>query len=136
MKFNYAFGYLSHLLLLQVATCKSLEFATINIIEDLPLDSNGRLADNWLLVLDIPGCKEAFTGEWLKINPALRNIGTYSKNLSKLFKSSETTCNAFTLTAGTKFDLLHHPLEKNRIELSKTGDDDILSFIQGKRSYR
>jgi hypothetical protein len=136
MKFNDAFALLSLLSLFQVATCKDVEFATINVIEELPLDSNRRLADNWLLLLDTPECKEAFTTRLLKIKPVLRNVGTYSKNLAKSFKTSESTCNAITLTVGTKFDLLYHPLEKNKIELSKDGDDDMEGWLHGKKSCR
>lgn len=135
MKFNDAFALLSLFSLFQVATCKDIEFATINVIEELPLDSNRRLADNWLLVLDTPECKEAFTAA-LKIKPVLRNVGTYSKNLAKSFKTSQSTCNAITLTVGTKFDLLYHPLEKNKIELSKDGDDVIEGWLHGKKSCR
>ena len=136
MKFNDAFALLSLLSLSQVATCKNVEFATINVIEDLPLDSNRRLADNWLLLLDTPECREAFTKGLLKDMPVLRNIGTYSKNLAKSFETSKSTCNAITLTVGTKFDLLYHPLEKNKIELSKDGDDDVEGWIQGIKCYR
>ena len=136
MLFNDAFALLSLLSLFQVANCKNVEFATINVIEDLPLDGNRRLADNWLLLLDTPECKEEFTKGLQKVNTVLRNVGTYSKNLAKSFKTSESTCNAITLTVGTKFDLLYHPLEKNKIELSKDGDDDVEGWINGKKSCR
>lgn len=132
MRFNEALVFLSFASIYQVADCEHLELATINIVEDLPLDSNGRLADNWLLVLDTPDCKEIFTKEWLRANPSFRNIAAYSKNLSKTFKGSGSTCNAVALSVGTKSDLILHPLEKNKIELSGTGDEDIVKWIHGK----
>ena len=132
MKVNDAFTFCLLLSLYQVANCAHLELATIDVIEDLPLDSNGRLADHWLLVLDTPECKETFTKAWQTANPSFRNIAAYSKNLSKAFKSSESICNAISLTVGTKPNLLFHPLENNKIELSKAGDVDIVRWIHGK----
>ena len=132
MRFNEAVVLLSFASIYQVADCAHLELATINIVEDLPLDSNGRLADNWLIVLDTPECKKIFSEAWLRANPSFRNIAAYSKNLSKTFKGSESTCNAVALTAGTKSNLIPHPLEKNKIELSVTGEEDIVKWIHGK----
>lgn len=132
MRFNEAVVLLSFALIYQVADCENLELATINIVEDLPLDSNGRLADNWLIVLDTPECKEIFSKAWLRTNPSFRNIAAYSKNLSKTFKGSESICNAVALTAGTKSNLIPHPLEEKKIELSATNDEDIVKWIHGK----
>lgn len=114
----------------------SIEFPLSVIVDlsNLPLDSNNRLAENWLLFLDNPRCQYSVRKASLDASIAHRNIAAYSSEISdSIFGDSRTVCNAVYLVQGTSIDLLQYALPYNKINISHGEDSDqlILDWMIG-----
>ena len=112
----------------------SYEQPVIDDFSKLPLDSNGRLADNWLLYQDTPQCKVAFAEAFSREDVSGRQIAPCSINIIEVFFAGQGTftCSAVTLTMGTSQDLISHTLPRNMFS-TPNGiiKDDITSWIHG-----
>jgi hypothetical protein len=109
----------------------SFEFLGSVVVDlsNLPLDSNNRLAENWLLFLDNPQCQNSVGNAWLESMSTHRNVAAYTSEISdSFFGDSRTVCNAVCLVKGTSVDLLQYALPDNMITISDGEDSDQLIF--------
>lgn len=100
----------------------------------LPLDGNGRLADNWFLFLDTPECKAAFSEASILSIVRLRRIAAVSRNASRLFyPDSLTNCSAVSIGVGTNPTFFKHLLGENKLEILEEDIDveSVAAWITG-----
>lgn len=122
--------------LLGILQIQGIEFpeSVVTDLQNLPLDSNDRLADNWLLVLDNPHCRDSFRNALSETVTDYRKIAVYSQEISdSFFGNSETLCNAVCLVKGTSADLLQYALPSNMMVVLEGQDSDghIYDWISG-----
>lgn len=114
-KFLAVFAALSQCL---VTPSTVLEKDVITDLALLPLDGNGRLAENWFLFLDTPECKAAFSEASILTNTRLRRIAAVSSNASRLFyPDSLSKCSAVSIAVGTNPTFFKHLLESSKLEI-------------------
>ena len=115
----------------------SLESFGLHVIDDLaklPLDSNGRLENNWFLYQDTPICENAFKVAWLQEKPAFRQIAPCTANITEIFFGpAKSTCSAVAFIKGTKPDLLTHVLPTHQLIVTDIDtEDDVIAWLQGE----
>jgi hypothetical protein len=106
----------------------------IKNITQLPLDGNGRLADNWFLILDTPECKAAFKDASTISNFRLRRFAAMSRSVSNLFyPDSVSKCTAVSIIVGTNPTFFKHLLEGSKLEIfdKEIDVDSLVAWIVG-----
>ena len=137
IKFRTAFAILATISQYRSVSSNIYEPAVITNLNQLPVDENKRLADNWILFLNTPECKEKFHDARAMLKSRLIKMATYPKEIAEqLFPDSTTSCNAVSLKIGMSPSLLLYPLETCKIDLPDGEDDTerITNFVRGKEN--
>lgn len=105
----------------------------IDDLAKLPLDSNGRLGNNWFLYQDTPDCKNAFKTVELEMGSDFRQIAACSSSIIEIFfGDAKANCSAISFIKGTNPDLFTHVLPSHLLIAADVNiEDDVTAWVIG-----